>query len=73
MIKLIKKFPFIDKKVFLKLYKAMIRPRLEYAKVSLSLIKQFLKNGNFQRQATKNVPTSSLKDLTYSDKRDLRS
>ena len=69
MIEIIKRnFTFINKEIFLKLYKAMIRPHLEYGQIIWSphLIRQSKKIENVQRRATKIVP--SLKDLPY-DKR----
>ena len=69
MIELIRRnFTFINKEIFLKLYKAMIHPHLEYGQIIWSphLIRQSKKIENVQRRATKIVP--SLKDLPY-DKR----
>ena len=69
MIEIIKiNFNFINKEIFLKLHKALIRPHLEYGQIILSphLIRQSKKVENFQRRATKIVP--SLKDLPYEKK-----
>ena len=69
MIEIIKRnFTFINKEIFLKLYKAMIRPHLEYGQIIWSphLIRQSKKIENVQRRATKIVP--SLKDLPYGGK-----
>ena len=61
-------FEYIDKKMFLKLYKAIVRPHLEYANVVWHPIyirqKQLIEG--VQRRATKIVP--GLSKLSYDDR-----
>ena len=61
-------FTYLDKSMFLKLYKSIIRPHLEYANVIWSpLYKGQLNNlEKVQRSATKMIPT--LKDKTYTQR-----
>ena len=60
-------FTCLDEETFLLLYKALVRPHLEYANALWSLykIKDIIAIENVQRRATKLVP--SLKNLEYSD------
>ena len=57
----------LDEEMFLKLYKALVRPHLEYANViwHLTKIKDITATENVQRQATKYLP--SLKNLSYEE------
>ena len=69
MIGLIKRnFSFIDIFIFLKLYKALIRPHLEYGQIIWS--PQYKRQSkiieNVQRRATKLIP--NLKNLPYQDR-----
>ena len=69
MIGLIKRnFSHIDIFIFQQLYKALIRPHLEYAQIiwSPQFIRQSKLIENVQRRATKLVP--NLKNLTYSER-----
>ena len=69
MIGLVKRnFSFIDIDIFLHLYKALIRPHLEYGQViwSPQFIRQSKKIENVQRRATRLIP--SLKNLSYEDR-----
>ena len=69
IIGLIKRnFTFIDKDIFLKLYKALIRPHLEYGQLIWfpRLIRQSKKLEDVQRRATKLVP--HLSNLPYADR-----
>ena len=58
-------FSYIDAKMFNKLYKAIVRPHLEYANIIWHPIykRQLRSIENIQRRATKLVP--ELKNLTY--------
>ena len=59
-------FSFLDIPSFMRLYKAMIRPHLEYGNIiwsSSNLIRQSKAIENVQRRATKLLP--AIKDLTY--------
>ena len=64
---LMRTFTSIDEETFLLLYKALVRPHLEYANALWSpyKIKDITAIENVQRRATKLVP--SLKNLEYSD------
>ena len=69
MLGIIKRnFTFIDKDIFLKLYKALVRPHLEYGQTVWypRLIRQSQTLERVQRRATKLVP--SIKDLEYEDR-----
>ena len=59
---------FPSKDIFLKLYKSVVRPHLEYANVIWHPIfaKQLKKLENVQRRATKLVP--NLKSLSYTER-----
>jgi len=61
-------FKCIDKEVFLKLYKALVRPHLEYGQAiwSPQLLRQSRLIENVQRRATKLIP--SLSNLSYEDR-----
>ena len=61
-------FTYLDKQIFLNLYKANVRPHLEYASTVWSphLIKHKRTNENVQRRATKLIP--SLGHLPYSER-----
>ena len=61
-------FKYIDKEVFLKLYKALVRPHLEYGQAiwSPQLLRQSRLIENVQRRATKLIP--SLSNLSYEDR-----
>ena len=60
-------FIHLDKEMFLNLYKALVRPHLEYANVIWhpTKIKDITAIENVQRWATKYLP--SLKDLSYEE------
>ena len=69
MIGLIKRnFSFMDIDIFLNLYKALIRPHLEYGQIiwSPQYIRQSRKIENVQRRATKLIP--KLKNLPYEER-----
>ena len=69
MLGLIKRnFSFIDMFVFLKLYKALIRPHLEYGQIiwSQKFKRQSKIIENVQRRATKIIP--DLKHLPYEER-----
>ena len=61
-------FRFLDKKIFLLLYKALVRPHLEFANViwSPSYKKDIIALENVQRRATKLVP--HLKEFSYPER-----
>ena len=61
-------YDYLDKFSFLLLYKALVRPHLEYANQVWSpmLKRQEISIENVQRRATKLIP--GLKDLTYEDR-----
>ena len=61
-------FTHMDNDIFLKLYKSVVRPHLEYANVIWHPIfaKQLKKLENVQRRATKLVP--NLKSLSYTER-----
>ena len=61
-------FTFMDTDMFLKLYKSVVRPHLEYANVIWhpQYIRQQKQIENVQRRATKLV--SNIKDLSYPDR-----
>ena len=68
MIGLIKRnFTFIDIPIFLHLYRALIRPHLEYGQAiwSPQFVRQSKLIENVQRRATKLIP--NLKNLSYSE------
>lgn len=69
MVGLIRRsFKYMDNKVFIQLYKALIRPHLEYANVVWNpmLIGDLEHLEKVQRRATKMVP--AIKDRTYEDR-----
>ena len=69
MIGLIKRnFTFIDIPIFLHLYRALIRPHLEYGQAiwSPQFVRQSKLIENVQRRATKLIP--NLKNLPYSER-----
>ena len=68
MIGLIKRNFSLNIDIFLHLYKALIRPHLEYGQLIQSprFVRQSKKIENVQRRATKIVPC--LKDLSYEDR-----
>ena len=69
MIGLIKRnFSYIDIFIFLHLYKALIRPHLEYGQIiwSPQYVRQSKLIENVQRRATKLIP--NLKDLPYEER-----
>ena len=69
MLGLIKRnFSFIDKDVFNKLYKALVRPHLEYAQEVWQpyLKRQSILIERVQRRATKLIP--EIKNLTYEER-----
>ena len=61
-------FKYIDKDIFLKLYKALVRPHLEYGQSIWypRLIRQSQSLEKVQRRATKLVP--SIRDKTYEER-----
>ena len=61
-------FMHLDKEMFLNLYKALVRPHLEYANVIWhpTKMKDITAIENVQRRATKYLP--SLKDLSYEER-----
>ncbi len=61
-------FRYLDNKIFLKLYKALVRPHLEFANViwSPNYKKDILAIENVQRRASKLLP--AIKDLSYPDR-----
>ena len=61
-------FKYIDKDVFLTLYKSIVRPHLEYANVVWHPIyrRQMQSIENVQRRATKIV--KEIKNMSYSDR-----
>ena len=61
-------FTFLDKFTFLKLYKSIVRPHLEYANVIWhpGLKRQQVVIEKVQRRATKSI--AELKDLSYSER-----
>ena len=61
-------FTYLSQEMFLSLYKAMVRPHLEYASVIWSTLykKDKITLENTQRRATRLVP--SVKGKTYSDR-----
>ena len=61
-------FIHLDEEMFLKLYKALVRPHLEYANVIWhpTKIKDITAIENVQRRATKYLP--SLKNLSYEER-----
>ena len=61
-------FIHLDEEIFLKLYKALVRPHLEYANViwHQTKIKDITAIENVQRRATKYLP--SLKNLSYEER-----
>ena len=69
MIGVVKRaFTFLDKETFLKLYKAFVRPHVEYANVIWSpyLKRQSIAIEKIQRRATKIL--SECRDMTYGDR-----
>ena len=61
-------FSYIDENIMLKLYKAYIRPIIEYCQQAMCpyLQKDVIKLENIQRRATKMIP--SLRDMPYEDR-----
>ena len=61
-------FVYLDEGTFSKLFKALVRPHLEYANTAWypTKIKDIIAIENVQRQATKYLPT--LKELSYEDR-----
>ena len=61
-------FDFLDEKLFLQLYKSMVRPRLEYGHVMWDPATKHLKQEveDVQRTATRLIP--SLKGLSYKER-----
>ena len=61
-------FTYLDEQTFLKLYKALVRPHLEYGNViwSPSFKKDIKSIENVQKRATKQIP--GLRDLSYQER-----
>ena len=63
-------FSYLDKTVFLNLYKSIVRPHLEYASTVWSVLykKDCVSFENVQRRATRMVHSHSIRHLNYSDR-----